>query len=878
MDSIQASNWDSIRKRIDSIEERFDTFAGALRQYRTGLRPSEDECSAIPAAFDRTAISTEAVRPSLPTVAPPAGRHEPDGIYTAISAPELVSALHRESPVGQAAPKDPLLGIAPELAPRQDNSLFDGLLQEMIQGFNFHIVSGTDNDDSLKIILENTPDSVAELNGNGEILSANPAFCTLFGLIPNETSSTSIYSLIPAEYHGPFAARLTLFGEWERSIGHPPDDILVLRASHQDGSPLSLECLLTSYQRDEDIVIVAIVRDLSFNRALFEQLKESKDNYDALSETISEAILRIDENFSIIFANTAVKSTFGFTVEEVRGRPFRMLFPPEIFERHEQEFRKYFFVDDQHRSELGLRKTLEILGKHKNRGVSPMEMSFGNSKDYKGRTLTCIIRDITQRKNVERRLRYLAYHDKLTGLGNRDLFLKEMKTLLDRRQRFISPDPSGDAGAAPEPVSAASAGPDAADIGTDTVTLEDFGYSALMYLDLDGFKHVNDTLGHDAGDELLIETARRLRECLRESDSVFRFGGDEFVVLLASIRHKRDAAVVAKKILAAVRRPYPISNMENQGTVNVGVSIGIALIPDNGNDVEAITKSADLAMYKAKESGRNRYTFYTKELDRRAVEKWEIEQGIKNALNNNEFLLYYQPLVDGEGYIKGLEALIRWHHPTRGETSPGQFIPIAEETGLIIPLGTWVLETACREITFWNTNGFPDLYVSINLSTKQFDQRDMVETISNVILRTGVNPANIKLEITETCIMRNPEAAISKMRLLKKMHPEIHFAIDDFGTGYSSLSYLSQLPADILKIDISFVTQLFSTHNEKIVNAIINLAHSLGLEIVAEGVETVEQWKYFTSRDCGTLQGYHFNKAVSSGDLGEILRHHRLPR
>jgi diguanylate cyclase (GGDEF)-like protein len=399
------------------------------------------------------------------------------------------------------------------------------------------------------------------------------------------------------------------------------------------------------------------------------------------------------------------------------------------------------------------------------------------------------------------------------------------------------------------------------------------GYAAVMFLDLDGFKQVNDTLGHEAGDNLLVETAVRLRDSLRESDSVYRFGGDEFVVVLSYIHHPRDAALVANKLLAAVRRPYELAQTaDSSSDVAVGVSIGIALTPSHGSTVEELTKAADLAMYSAKEAGKSQFAFYSADLNAKAVEQWELEQGIRSGLERGEFGLHYQPLVDTDGRMKGVEALMRWDHPTKGAVSPGRFIPIAEETGLIVPLGNWVLETAFRDVKAWNDGGYPNLYVSINLSPRQFEQKDLVDTIGRALERTGADPRNVKIEITETCIMSAPEEAMDKMRLLKERYPGLTIAIDDFGTGYSSLSYLSNLPADIIKIDLSFVVNLFAKGNQKIVNAIIGLAHSLGLEVVAEGVESSDQWDYFRTHECQTLQGFHFNRPVPQGEIGALLK------
>ncbi|TFG59464.1 MAG: GGDEF domain-containing protein, partial [Spirochaetales bacterium] len=338
-----------------------------------------------------------------------------------------------------------------------------------------------------------------------------------------------------------------------------------------------------------------------------------------------------------------------------------------------------------------------------------------------------------------------------------------------------------------------------------------------------------------------------------------------------AIHHKKDAAKVASKILGALRSPYRLATIKATSPVTIGVSIGISIIPADGKDVETVTKNADLAMYTAKETGKNRSVFYSRDMDKKAFEKWEIEQGIKKGIQNREFRLCYQPLVNMQEKIIGFEALIRWNHPELGDLPPGRFIPIAEETGLITPLGNWIMEQACRDTAKLNKSGYSSLFVAINLSSKQFEQKDIVDNISSIIQRTRIKPGNLKLEITETCIMNAPEEAIKKMHDIKARQPGIQIAIDDFGTGYSSLSYLSKLPADLIKIDLSFVSKLFQSNNEKIVNAIINLALSLGMEIVAEGVESHDQFVFFKQKKCGLLQGFYFHKPLDYIDLCGIL-------
>ena len=468
-----------------------------------------------------------------------------------------------------------------------------------------------------------------------------------------------------------------------------------------------------------------------------------------------------------------------------------------------------------------------------------MEMSFGNSTHFHGRTLTCIIRDITQQKNLERQLRKLAYHDKLTNLGNRDLFNEEVSSHLQNISGF-----SGIRG-------------------------------AIMFLDLDGFKHINDTLGHRAGDSLLIETGGRLRRCVRESDTIYRFGGDEFVILLSHIHTKEDAEVVARKLLATVRSPYYLEDKNQNGEntmVSIGVSIGIAVFPDDGDDSEQLIKNADLAMYSAKEEGKNRYSFYDETLTSKATFQLKIEQGIKKALNDGLLELQYQPLVTFSGEIEGVEVLLRWTDPELGQVSPSVFIPVVEEKGLIYPVGSWVLETACKALAELSKSGFDELYVSLNVSPMQLEDDRFVDKLRDTILRNGVDPSLLQLELTESTIMRNPGRMNTILQKIKKENPGIKIAIDDFGTGYSSLSYLSTIPADSLKIDASFVSNIHEAHNRKIIGTIVSLAESLELKVVAEGVETEVQLNSLQEISCHTLQGFYFSKPLPKPQLYEMLR------
>ena len=747
--------------------------------------------------------------------------------------------------------KDLLKTIADEESPANDNaasaddglvsktgeSIFSQLLQRLLAGRGVRLGDEIEGNGSLEILLENSIDAILLLTPAGVVIAANPAFCQAYGWAPEELVGASLLSIVPEEFWPGLSEKLVGFGT--RDLESPAElanDYLEFKARAKDGTVLSAECLLSPVWAGGERRIIAVLRDIPVDKILMEQLKESKDHYLALSETITEAIFRLDEDFNIIFVNSGVKNTFGFERDELVKRKFSVLFPDEVFAKHRNEFKKYFLVDDQDRLALGLKRTIELLGVTKNRGVAPMEMSFGNSRDFSGRTLTCIVRDISQRKIMDRRLRHLAFHDKLTGLGNRDLFNEDMKAFKT------------------EPA------------------LGEGRKAALLFMDLDGFKHVNDTLGHSAGDELLVETARRIRVCLREADSAYRFGGDEFVAFLPEIGEPQRAVAVAERILSQVRLPFELTtDSQTKARVEIGVSIGVAVMPEHGDDAEAATKSADIAMYCSKEAGKNRITVYDESLNTKANESWRVEQDIRSALVKGEFELHYQPIVAPTGKLLGVEALIRWQRGGTIFMSPASFIPIAEQNGMIIPLGAWVFRRAFIDLRRLERLGFGRIYFSVNVSGKQFEQADFVSTLCDAIDKASVDTSRLNLELTETTLMRNADDAVAKILEIKRRYPAIMLSIDDFGTGYSSLSYLSRLPVDVLKIDISFVRALHDEQNRKVVNSILTLADSLGIDVVAEGIETAEQRSYFRERNCYGMQGYLFMKAQPIAELERRL-------
>jgi diguanylate cyclase (GGDEF)-like protein/PAS domain S-box-containing protein len=435
-----------------------------------------------------------------------------------------------------------------------------------------------------------------------------------------------------------------------------------------------------------------------------------------------------------------------------------------------------------------------------------------------------IFADITERKEAEARMQHIAQHDSLTGLPNRLALHLRLAQLLPEARRH------------------------------------DWKIG-IMFIDLDRFKIINDTLGHQVGDEMLREVACRLSSVIRETDFVARLGGDEFVIILPAITNPADAALVASKIVNALSTPIEADGHE----LHTSPSIGISIFPDDGPDGDSILKNADTAMYHAKAAGRNNYQFFASDMNQVATERLDIERKLRHAISRNELALVYQPQFRADkSRPTGVEALLRWHHPTDGMISPERFIPVAEETGMIVEIGDWVLHTACREMKHWIDNGLRPVRVAVNVSARQLRRRDFCETVAGALAESGLPAELLELEITESSVMENPKEAILILERLGRMG--ISLAIDDFGTGYSSLAYLKLFPIDHLKIDRSFVRDIEHDLNDRaIAFGTIALAHSLGLNVIAEGVETADQLELLCTNGCDEVQGYFFSKPLTSG-------------
>jgi diguanylate cyclase (GGDEF)-like protein len=434
------------------------------------------------------------------------------------------------------------------------------------------------------------------------------------------------------------------------------------------------------------------------------------------------------------------------------------------------------------------------------------------------------------RKQAEDRIRHLANYDELTGLSNRTMFNQCLSHALAQARRNGQP-------------------------------------LAILFLDLDRFKNINDTLGHGAGDSVLREVAERLRGCLRESDTIGRLGGDEFVVLLEAMPQPTHGAVVAQKLLAAVARPFTIDGQD----FHLTASIGISTYPADSEDLQSLLKNADIAMYRAKEQGKNNYQFYSAQMNVHTLERLALETGLRGALERSEFVLHYQPKIDlASRRIVGMEALLRWQHPIKGLMAPAQFIPVAEETGLIVPIGAWVLRAACAQSKAWREQGLSPLRIAVNLSPRQFAHEHLLQDVERILGESGMESVALELEITESMVMHNPERAATLLGQLK--NAGVSVAIDDFGTGYSSLSYLKRFPIDTLKIDRSFIKDLpLDVEDGAITRAIIVMAHSLGLKVVAEGVETEGQAEFLRALSCDQAQGYYFSKPVPEHEFARLV-------
>jgi diguanylate cyclase (GGDEF)-like protein/PAS domain S-box-containing protein len=578
------------------------------------------------------------------------------------------------------------------------------------------------------------------------------------------------------------------------------------------------------------------------NRALQEDIAERKRAEGRLQESemrfrlvidsvIDYAIFMLDPKGHIASWNAGAERIKGYRADEIIGQHFSRFYPAEDLARGKPQHGLEIASAEGRFEDEGWRLRKDGSRFWANVVITALRDHSGTLHGF-GK----VTRDLTERKRSEERLAYLAQTDALTRLPNRHM-------LHDRLVQTLAQAPR---------------------------TGRSIG---CMYIDLDRFKYVNDTFGHGAGDQLLRQAGERLQRCLRSTDIVGRLGGDEFAIILAGIAKSEDAGLVAQKVNVAFSAPFDLDGRETY----VSASIGIAIYPRDGGDADLLLKNADTAMYRAKEQGRNNHQFYLPEMDKPS-QRLQLDARLRGALERGEFLLHYQPKADlATGSISGFEALLRWQDPQQGLVSPGEFIPILEDTGLIIPVGEWVLQTVCEQIKAWQRKGIKPRPVSVNVSARQFQQKDLDAVISRIIQGAGIDPALIELELTESLLMKDAEETVRVLTSLKVSG--VTLSVDDFGTGYSSLAYLKRFPLDELKIDGSFVRDATSeSEDAEIIVAIINLAHNLKLRVVAEGVETEAQLRFLRSHGCDEMQGYYFARPQNLEDCTRLLAEdRRLP-
>lgn len=557
------------------------------------------------------------------------------------------------------------------------------------------------------------------------------------------------------------------------------------------------------------MVLILMIAILSIRSET--KVKSLSDEYSrqflSVIESAKDAIVVTDAQGIVVQWNNSADGLFGYSKAEIIHQDVRQIFPraPQDSQQHEP-------IDT-------VGKTIELTGVKQNGSQFPVELSTGMWQTAKGTYYSLIIRDITERKAAEEKISNLVYLDSLTGLPNRRLFNDRLHSSIDQ-------------------------------------AVENGSVLTVLYLDLDQFKLVNDTYGHQTGDLLLIEVAARIESCIVKTDTLARLGGDEFIVLLPHADYAK-AETTAQKILEVLNIPFLLNNEAVFSTSSIGAS----LFPADGKDPETLVKNADIAMYRVKEDGKNDFQFFTSEMNDLISRKSKIAMSIRKGLELGEFTVHYQPQIHiATEKIIGVEALVRWNHPKLGHISPAEFIPIAEENGMIHHIGEFVLRTACQQNKAWQDAGLDSFRVAVNISAKQFSQGNIAEVVTSALDDTGLAPEFLELELTES-IIQGTKYAISKMQELKSMG--IHLSIDDFGTGYSSLSYLKLFPVDTLKIDQHFIRNIQTDPKDAaLVDTIIQMAHNLELNVIAEGVETPEQLAFLKSKNCNQAQGYLFQKPL----------------
>ncbi|HEV7139486.1 MAG TPA: EAL domain-containing protein [Steroidobacteraceae bacterium] len=613
----------------------------------------------------------------------------------------------------------------------------------------------------------------------------------------------------------------------------PEIPILVLSAAQdEDVAKLAVRRGAQDYllKARLDDYLLPKLRSMVERAAIAEALFEEKERAQVTLNSIGDAVISTDVGGRVSYLNAVAEGMTGWSLEEAVGRPLEEVFRVADATTHEgvQNPMKLALLENK---TVGLAANCVLI--RRDGSEAAIEDSAAPIHDRRGHVTGAVIvfRDVSMARALSLKMAHLAQHDSLTDLPNRILLddrLTQALALARRHQKGL----------------------------------------ALLFLDLDRFKGINDSLGHAIGDRLLQSVAERLLACVRSSDTVSRQGGDEFVILLSDVSQPADAAATAEKILLALSLPYRI----DQRDLHLAASIGVVIYPHDGTDAKMLLKHADLAMYRAKDSGRNTYRFFEPDMNGYTADGQSIESGLHRAIERHEFVLHYQPIMGlDSGVLIGVEALIRWRHPQRGLVLPAQFVPLAEESGAIAPIGRWVLHEACGQSREWRDAGLPPLRIAINISTVELRSKGFVEIVGGILEEHRLGPGDLELELTETFLMRDSNSTAAVLQSLSDLG--VRIALDDFGTGYSSLSHLKRFPIDTLKIDQSFVRNLATDPDDaSIVSAVIGMGKGLQIRVIAEGVETREQLAFLRKRGCPEGQGFYFSRPVSAREFTQLLR------
>lgn len=653
-----------------------------------------------------------------------------------------------------------------------------------------------------RALLAGIPDIILRIDRDGHVIDMQ------VGAYANDMDEWVLHDPATGEGHLPVPVYRILAPHIRRVFAGNGEQLVEFDWSQPGKKSRIWEARVILREQDE---VVMVIRDITQRKQQEAELRL----WAKVFEGSNEAILITDANLRIVLVNKTYEKITGFSEEEVLG--------VDTVKVGTKLHSHSFFRNLVHVLKERGHWDGELTNQRKSGEKFPTWYSISQvlNADGEPENYIAIFSDISERKKSRERIDFLAHHDSLTELPNRALLNDRLEMAINTAKRRA----------------------------------EKVG---ILFIDLDRFKNINDSLGHAAGDQILRQTAARLSASVRTDDTVARLGGDEFVVLLPRVRNERSMAEVAMKLREELLVPYVLEEMP----LHLSPSIGIAVYPDDGEDPSELIKNADAAMYLAKEKGRNNYQFYTPVLNARTLDRLKLETDLRMALEQGQFELHYQPqIMAGSKKLYGVEALVRWRHPERGLVPPNHFIPLAEEIGLIIPLGSWVIAEAARQINIWRDNGLAELVVSVNISALQFHQAGFLAEVQGLLAKAGTQPSSLELELTESMLMSDMEVSIQVLQAFRDLGYRI--AIDDFGTGFSCLNYLRRLPANILKIDQSFVRDMQSdSASLAIVTSIIGLADSLGMETIAEGVETADEYAVLASQGCRLMQGYHFSKPL----------------